>query len=65
MGLVIDYCVKFIVLDVLQLGYKVNVIIDGCCGVNIQFQDSVYVFMEMLAVGVMLYMLVDWEEIQG
>lgn len=59
MGLVIDYCVKFMVLDVLELGYVVNVIIDGCCGVNIYLQDSVYVFMEMVVVGVMLYMLVD------
>ncbi len=31
---------KFTVLDALQLGYKVNVITDGCRGVNIQPQDS-------------------------
>ncbi|HBA7974882.1 TPA: bifunctional nicotinamidase/pyrazinamidase, partial [Escherichia coli] len=39
MGLATDYCVKFTVLDALQLGYKVNVITDGCRGVNIQPQD--------------------------
>lgn len=38
MGLATDYCVKFTVLDALQLGYKVNVITDGCRGVNIQPQ---------------------------
>ncbi|HBX13632.1 MAG TPA: nicotinamidase/pyrazinamidase, partial [Leclercia adecarboxylata] len=36
MGLATDYCVKFTVLDALQLGYRVNVITDGCRGVNIQ-----------------------------
>lgn len=36
MGTATDYCVKFTVLDALQLGYKVNVITDGCRGVNIQ-----------------------------
>ena len=40
MGLATDYCVKFTVLDALQLGYKVNVITDGCRGVNIQPQGQ-------------------------
>ena len=44
MGLATDYCVKFTVLDALQLGYKVNVITDGCRGVNIQPQDSAHAF---------------------
>lgn len=36
MGLATDYCVKFTVLDALDLGYTVSVITDGCRGVNIQ-----------------------------
>ncbi|KFD74888.1 bifunctional nicotinamidase/pyrazinamidase [Escherichia coli] len=65
MGLATDYCVKFTVLDALQLGYKVNVITDGCRGVNIQPQDSAHAFMEMSAAGATLYTLADWEETQG
>ncbi|SUX99809.1 nicotinamidase/pyrazinamidase [Citrobacter koseri] len=65
MGLATDYCVKFTVLDALQLGYTVNVITDGCRGVNIQPQDSTHAFMEMAAAGATLYTLADWEETQG
>ncbi|CAM7299637.1 bifunctional nicotinamidase/pyrazinamidase [Citrobacter sedlakii] len=62
MGLATDYCVKFTVQDALQLGYRVNVITDGCRGVNLQPQDSSYAFMEMAAQGATLYTLDDWEE---
>nr|WP_153880416.1 bifunctional nicotinamidase/pyrazinamidase [Citrobacter freundii] len=64
MGLATDYCVKFTVLDALELGYTVNVIIDGCRGVNIQPQDSTQAFREMAAAGATLYTLADWEETQ-
>ena len=64
LGLATDYCVKFTVLDALQLGYTVNVITDGCRGVNIQPQDSNQAFMEMAAAGATLYTLADWEETQ-
>ena len=64
MGLATDYCVKFTVLDALQLGYSVNVITDGCRGVNIQPQDSANAFMEMSVAGATLYTLADWEETQ-
>lgn len=64
LGLATDYCVKFTVLDALQLGYAVNVITDGCRGVNIQPQDSAHAFMEMAAEGATLYTLDDWLEIQ-
>ncbi len=40
LGLATDYCVKFTVLDAPALGYAVNVITDGCRGVNLQPQDS-------------------------
>ncbi|HGY5077928.1 TPA: bifunctional nicotinamidase/pyrazinamidase [Citrobacter gillenii] len=64
MGLATDYCVKFTVFDALELGYTVNVIIDGCRGVNIQPQDSTQAFMEMASAGATLYTLADWEETQ-
>ncbi|SUH09595.1 nicotinamidase/pyrazinamidase [Salmonella enterica subsp. enterica] len=65
MGLATDYCVKFTVLDALELGYAVNVITDGCRGVNIHPQDSAHAFMEMAAAGATLYTLADWEETPG
>lgn len=65
MGLATDYCVKFTVLDALQLGYTVNVITDGCRGVNIHPEDSAHAFMAMSSAGATLYTLADWEETQG
>lgn len=62
LGLATDYCVKFTVLDALALGYRVNVITDGCRGVNIQEQDSAHAFMSMAAEGATLYTLDDWLE---
>ena len=41
MGLATDYCVKFTVLDALELGYKVYLVEDGCRGVNISCDDSI------------------------
>lgn len=64
MGLATDYCVKFTVLDALQLGYRVNVITDGCRGVDINPQDSAQAFMEMSVAGATLYTLADWQETQ-
>ena len=40
MGLATDYCVKYTVLDALELGYKVYLIEDGVKGVNINPTDS-------------------------
>lgn len=56
---------KFTVLDALQLGYTVNVITDGCRGVNIQPHDSAQAFMDMAAEGATLYTLADWLETQA
>ena len=39
MGLATDYCVKFTVLDALQLGYVTRVRMDGCRGVNLLPND--------------------------
>ncbi len=63
MGLATDYCVKFTVLDALQLGYEVSVITEGCRGVNINPQDSVRAFSEMAAAGATLSTLEDWLEL--
>jgi nicotinamidase/pyrazinamidase len=38
-GLATDYCVKFTVLDALQLGFKTYLIEDACRGVNLQPGD--------------------------
>lgn len=62
LGLATDYCVKFTVLDALTPGYSVNVITDGCRGVNLHAQDSAQAFMEMAAAGATLYTLADWSE---
>ena len=40
MGIATDYCVKFTVLDALKLGYQVDVIAEGCRGVNLSVNDS-------------------------
>jgi len=40
LGLATDYCVKFTVLDALQLGFRVRVLSDGCRGVNLQPGDA-------------------------
>lgn len=50
-GLATDYCVKFTVLDALELGYKVHVLIDGCRGVNQNPGDETKAFEEMEAAG--------------
>ncbi|VEB98465.1 nicotinamidase/pyrazinamidase [Cedecea lapagei] len=60
LGLATDYCVKFSVLDALQLGYDVTVITDGCRGVNLQPQDSLAAFQEMAAAGATLMTLADF-----
>lgn len=65
MGLATDYCVKFTVLDALQLGYQVNVITDGCRAVDLNAQDGAHAFMEMSVAGATLYTLADWTETQG
>jgi len=60
MGLATDYCVRFTVLDALQLGYGVTVITDGCRGVNIDPQDSLMAFQDMSAAGAVLMTLADF-----
>ena len=54
LGIATDYCVKFTVLDALQLGYQVSVVMDGCRGVNIQPDDSQLAFNQMQQHGAVL-----------
>lgn len=47
LGLATDYCVKFTVLDALELGYKVYLVEDGCKGVNLTPNSSNEAIKEM------------------
>ncbi|WP_192456884.1 bifunctional nicotinamidase/pyrazinamidase [Musicola keenii] len=47
MGLATDYCVKYTVLDALELGYQTEVLVDGCRGVNLHPNDSQNALNEM------------------
>jgi nicotinamidase/pyrazinamidase len=51
MGIATDYCVKFTVLDALQLGFDVTLIEDGCRGVDLKAGDSLRAIEEMRAAG--------------
>jgi nicotinamidase/pyrazinamidase len=51
LGLATDYCVKFTVLDGLELGFKVNLIEDACRGVNLQAGDVAQAIAEMTEKG--------------
>lgn len=57
MGLATDYCVKFTVLDALSLGYHVDLLVDGCRGVNMNPADSQNAIDEMVAHGANLITL--------
>lgn len=54
MGLATDYCVKHTVLDALALGYRTEVLVDGCRGVNLQPTDSHEALQAMRAQGAIL-----------
>lgn len=51
MGLALDYCVKFTVLDALKLGFETYLIIDGTRAVNLQPDDGEKAIAEMQAKG--------------
>jgi nicotinamidase/pyrazinamidase len=54
MGLALDYCVKYTVLDACQLGFKTFLIEDGCRGVNLNSKDIPIAIKEMQAAGAKL-----------
>ena len=39
MGLALDYCVKYSVLDARHLGLNTHVILDGCRGIELEIGD--------------------------
>ncbi len=51
MGLATDYCVKFTVLDALRLGYEVQIVEDGCRGVELRDGDCRAALDEMRKAG--------------
>lgn len=59
MGLATDYCVKFTVLDALQLDYEVVLLAAGCRGVNLNPQDSQDALEQMQQAGATLITLAD------
>jgi nicotinamidase/pyrazinamidase len=50
-GLATDYCVKYTVLDALQLGFDITVIEDACRGINLNEGDIRSSFNEMQEAG--------------
>ena len=53
-GLATDYCVKFSVLDALELGFKVYLIEDACKGVNLKPKDVDEAIEEMRSKGALI-----------
>lgn len=51
LGLATDYCVKFTVLDALELGFAVTLVEDGCRAVNLAPEDGARAIAEMRAAG--------------
>ncbi len=54
MGLALDYCVKYSVLDARQLGLNTHVILDGCRGIELKPGDIDRALEEMYAAGAVL-----------
>lgn len=59
MGLATDYCVKYTVIDALELGYEVFLILDGCKGVDIDINDSEKAIDEMKSLGAKIIFSTD------
>jgi nicotinamidase/pyrazinamidase len=61
-GLATDYCVKFTVLDALQKGYRVTLLLDAVRGVDAQPGDSERAIEAMIRAGARVANLKDVEE---
>lgn len=64
-GLATEYCVKFTVLDALQLGFHVYVVQEACRGVNLHSQDVERAWKEMERAGAHLVSLSSVEKLWG
>lgn len=58
-GLATDYCVKYSVLDAIQLGFEPYVIVEACRGVNLQPDDSKKALETMQKAGAKLVSISD------
>jgi nicotinamidase/pyrazinamidase len=54
LGLATDYCVKFTAIDAVELGFKTNLILDGCRGVELKPGDVERAIEEMRQSGVVV-----------
>jgi len=54
MGLALDYCVKYSVLDARQIGLNTRVIVDGCRGIELEPGDIARALDEMKRAGAVL-----------
>ena len=54
MGLALDYCVKYSVLDARQIGLNTRVIVDGCRGIELEPGDIARALDEMKRAGAAL-----------
>jgi len=51
-GLATDYCVKFTALDAVRFGFKANLIVDACRGVNLSPNDTKHAITELRRAGI-------------
>lgn len=54
MGLALDYCVKYTALDAVDLGFKTNLIVEGCRAVNLEAGDDEKALAEMQEKGIVM-----------
>lgn len=62
-GLATDYCVKYSVLDALELGFRTYLIVDACKGVNFDPQDTEKALQEMRKKGAVLLSFKDLKDL--
>ncbi len=62
-GLATDYCVKYSVLDAIQLGFESYVIIDACRAVNLQNKDEQAAIEEMQRAGAHIITSIDVKQL--